>query len=207
MQRPIYTWLIKAPIDRIAAACGLIALSPALLVLTLVIRRRLGPPALFQQTRIGLNEKPFEFLKFRTMTDERDASGTLLPDAARLTPFGQRLRAASLDELPQLWNVLKGDMSLVGPRPLLPEYLPRYSAEQRRRHQVKPGITGLAQVSGRNALSWREKLALDVQYVDRQGLTLDLRIIRRTIAAVFRREGIHREGHVTAPPFLGDSVD
>jgi sugar transferase EpsL len=207
MRRSIYTSMVKGPIDRVAAAAGLIALSPALAILTLAIRRRLGPPALFRQTRIGLNEKPFEFLKFRTMTDERDASGTLLPDAARLTPFGLHLRAASLDELPQLWNVVKGDMSLVGPRPLLPEYLPRYSPEQRRRHEVKPGITGLAQVSGRNALSWREKLALDVQYVDRQGPMLDLRIIWKTIEAVFRRKGIHREGHATAPPFLGDSVE
>ncbi len=207
MRQSIYTRGIKTSIDRAAAACGLIALAPALIVLTLAIRRRLGPPALFRQTRIGLNENPFEFLKFRTMTDGRDASGALLPDAERMTSFGRFLRATSLDELPQLWNVLKGDMSLVGPRPLLPEYLPRYSVEQRRRHEVKPGITGLAQVSGRNALSWKEKFALDVQYVNRVGLSLDLRIAWNTLEAVFQRKGIQREGHATAPPFLGDSGD
>lgn len=198
-----YRRVLKPLSDRVLAALGLIALSPALCVLAVLIRSRMGSPVVFRQKRIGLADAPFEFLKFRTMTNARDETGALLPDGDRLTAFGRFLRASSLDEFPQLWNVVKGDMSLIGPRPLLPEYLPRYSAVQRRRHEVKPGITGLAQVKGRNALSWEEKFALDVQYVDEYGLAMDLSILRMTAVALFRREGISRAGHATAPPFLG----
>jgi lipopolysaccharide/colanic/teichoic acid biosynthesis glycosyltransferase len=164
---------------------------------------QLGTPILFRQVRPGRNGRLFKLAKFRTMTDERDASGGLLPDASRLTPFGRWLRATSLDELPSLWNVLKGDMSLVGPRPLLVEYLPLYSSEQARRHEVRPGITGWAQVNGRNALTWEQKFELDVWYVDHRSFWLDLRILLMTVRKVFVREGISAKGEATMPRFTG----
>ncbi len=201
----LYRRILKPASDRLLAAVGLVVLSPVLAVLACMIRLRMGGPVVFKQVRIGLNDQPFGFRKFRTMTQARDTRGNLLPDEQRLTRFGSFLRSGSLDELPQLWNVLKGDMSLIGPRPLLTEYLPRYSAEQRRRHLVKPGITGWAQVRGRNAISWKEKFELDVWYVDHYGLRLDLEILWLTFAAVLKRDGISREGHATSPPFLGNT--
>ena len=167
------------------------------------MRRKLGSPVLFTQVRPGVHGKPFLMVKFRTMTDERDASGALLPDAKRLTPFGRFLRASSLDELPELWNVLRGEMSLVGPRPLLMEYLPLYSPEQARRHEVRPGITGWAQVNGRNAISWADKFALDVWYVDNRSLWLDVKILWRTVRKVLVRDGISAAGEATMPKFTG----
>ena len=172
-------------------------------VLALIVRARLGAPAFFVQTRPGLEGAPFQLIKLRTMSNARDATGSLLPDQARLTPLGRFLRSTSLDELPELWNVLRGDMSLVGPRPLLTKYLPLYSPRHRRRHDVRPGITGLAQVSGRNAITWRQKLDLDVEYVDRCSFTLDIRILWRSARAVLRREGISAEGEATMPEFTG----
>lgn len=174
-----------------------------LLVLVLLIRYNLGSPFFFRQTRPGLHGRPFEMVKFRTMTDERDADGNLLPDAERLTKFGKFLRSTSLDELPELWNVLKGDMSLVGPRPLLMEYLPLYTKEQARRHEVRPGITGWAQVNGRNALSWEEKFALDVWYVENQSFWLDIKILWLTVKKVLVREGISATGEATMSKFTG----
>jgi len=176
---------------------------PLLLALCLLVRVRLGGPVLFRQERPGLKGEPFVLLKFRTMTEARDSRGELLPDADRLTPFGQWLRRTSLDELPELWNVLRGEMSLVGPRPLLPEYLPLYSPEQARRHEVLPGITGWAQVNGRNAIAWSEKLALDVWYVDHRSGWLDIRILWMTVAKVFRGEGVAQPGHATREKFRG----
>ena len=186
-----------------ASGAGLILLSPVLAGLALAVRRRLGSPVLFRQVRPGLHGEPFEMVKFRTMTDARGPDGALLPDAERLTPFGQFLRSTSLDELPELWNVVKGDMSLVGPRPLLMRYLDRYTPEQARRHEVRPGITGLAQVSGRNAISWEEKFALDVWYVDHASFWLDLKILVQTVLKVVRRDDIAADAHVTMPEFVG----
>lgn len=194
---------MKRALDLLAATLGLLLLSPLILSLALLIRLKLGSPILFTQTRPGLHGEPFRMIKFRTMTDTRDANGELLPDSIRLTPFGKFLRASSLDELPELWNVIKGDMSLVGPRPLLMEYLPRYSPEQARRHEVRPGITGWAQVNGRNAIAWEEKFKLDVWYVDNQSFWLDLKILFLTVKKVFVREGISAEGEATMPKFTG----
>ncbi|HEU4564643.1 MAG TPA: sugar transferase [Gemmatimonadaceae bacterium] len=177
--------------------------APVLAVIALLVRWRLGAPVFFRQLRPGLHARPFELVKFRSMTDARGPGGRLLPDAVRLTRFGRVLRATSLDELPELLNVLRGDMSLVGPRPLLMQYLDRYSPRHRRRHEVRPGLTGLAQVSGRNALGWPAKFDLDVEYVERCSLTLDLRILWRTVSAVFRREGISAAGDATMPEFTG----
>ena len=182
---------------------ALIVLSPVIGVVYVLVRRKLGSPAFFTQTRPGQNGRLFKMTKFRSMTDERDETGNLLPDADRLTRFGMFLRSTSLDELPELWNVLKGDMSLVGPRPLLQEYLPLYSIEQARRHDVRPGITGWAQVNGRNALSWEDKFAYDVWYVDNQSLWLDLQIIFKTVKQVVVREGISHEGSATMEKFTG----
>ena len=181
----------------------LILLAPLFALLALLVRLRLGPPVLFRHQRPGLHGRPFTLLKFRTMTDARDAQGNLLPNEDRLTPFGQLLRSTSLDELPGLLNVLKGEMSLVGPRPLLMRYLDRYTPKQMRRHEVKPGITGWAQVNGRNDIPWEKKFALDVWYVDNQSLWLDLRIIAMTAWKILKREGISRRGHATAPEFMG----
>lgn len=195
--------MLKRPFDIAASACGLLLLAPVYLVIAWLIHRKLGAPVLFRQRRPGLNGKPFEMVKFRTMRDAVDANGNPLPDSERMTAFGSFLRTTSLDELPELWNVLKGDMSLVGPRPLLMEYLPLYSTEQYRRHEVRPGVTGWAQVNGRNALSWEEKFRLDVWYVDNQSLWLDLKIIFLTIKKVLARDGISADGEVTMSRFEG----
>ncbi len=195
---------MKRLFDLLASALGLLMLAVPLALLVWQVRRKLGSPVLFTQVRPGLHGKPFKMVKFRTMTDERDASGALLPDAQRLTPFGRFLRASSLDELPELWNVLRGEMSLVGPRPLLMEYLPLYSPEQARRHEVRPGITGWAQVNGRNAISWADKFALDVWYVDHRSLWLDVRILWLTVRKVLVRDGISAAGEATMPRFEGD---
>lgn len=194
---------VKRLIDIAAAACGLILLAPLLALIAAAVRWRLGPPVLFRHLRIGKDEKPFVLYKFRTMTDARDSAGNLLPDAQRLTGFGRWLRATSLDELPQLWNVLKGDMSLVGPRPLVPRYLPRYSRRQRRRHEVKPGITGWAQIHGRNGITWEEKFELDVWYVNHWSLWLDLKILAVTLVRVIERKGVNQAADLTSPEFLG----
>ena len=200
-----YLKTLKPSADRLLAGVGLLLLSPLLLALAIAIRRRMGSPVIFRQLRIGLNEQPFMFLKFRTMTSEKGSDGKLLPDDQRLTPFGQFLRSSSLDELPQLWNVVRGDMSLIGPRPLLPHYLPRYSEFQRHRHDIKPGITGWCQVNGRNSLSWDEKFKLDVWYVEHRSLALDLRILWMTAGSVLGRKGISSKGHATMPEFMGSS--
>lgn len=195
--------MIKRLFDIIASALGMLLLSPAIAIVAWQIRRKLGAPVLFRQMRPGLGGKPFEMIKFRTMRDAVDTQGNSLPDSERMTPFGSFLRASSLDELPELWNVLKGDMSLVGPRPLLMEYLPLYSPEQYRRHEVRPGVTGWAQINGRNGLSWEDKFKLDVWYVNNRSFWLDLKIIFLTIKKVLVRDGISADGHVTAPPFRG----
>lgn len=194
---------MKRLFDFAFALLGLIALALPLLILVVLVRRKLGSPVFFHQVRPGLDGRPFEMIKFRTMTDERGPDGQLLPDAVRLTSFGRFLRATSLDELPELWNVLKGDMSLVGPRPLLMEYLPLYTPEQARRHEVRPGVTGWAQVNGRNAISWEEKFALDVWYVEHQSLWLDIKILWLTVKKVLVREGISAAGDATMPIFKG----
>jgi lipopolysaccharide/colanic/teichoic acid biosynthesis glycosyltransferase len=188
---------MKRIIDLIAAMLALVLLCPVLILTALLVRLRLGRPLLFRQTRVGRNGVPFEIVKFRTMTDQHDDAGELLPDVGRLSSFGRFLRSTSLDELPELWNVVKGEMSLVGPRPLPARYLSRYSAEESRRHQVRPGITGWAQVNGRNALDWNDRLAADVWYVDNQSLKLDIRIIGRTLLSVVRREGVSAPGEST----------
>lgn len=193
--------LFKRGVDVVGALVLLVATSPLLLIAAIAIRRTMGSPVLFRQARTGLGGRTFTLLKLRTMTNGGD--GDLTRDAQRLTPLGRLLRATSVDELPQLWNVLRGDMSLVGPRPLLPSYLPRYSPTQARRHEVPPGLTGLAQVNGRNALSWDEKFALDVRYVDTWSLGLDLSILWRTVVTLVRGRGVSAEGHVTMPEFLG----
>ena len=199
----LYRDAVKPLLDRLLAAIGLIFLSPVLLVLAILIRRRMGGPVIFRQLRTGRNGRIFGFRKFRSMTQDRDSQGNLLPDEVRLTPFGRFLRSTSLDELPQLLNVLLGDMSLIGPRPLLPEYLPRYSPHQFRRHEVQPGITGWAQVKGRNTLSWEAKFDLDVWYVENQTFLLDCQILYLTVVAVFARRDISQAGHATAPVFMG----
>lgn len=194
---------MKRAIDVVVASMGLLVLSPALAFLAWKIRCEMGSPVTFRQVRPGLHGEPFEMIKFRTMRDATGPDGKPLPDAERLTPFGRFLRASSLDELPELWNVLKGDMSLVGPRPLLMDYLPLYSSEQARRHEVRPGVTGWAQVNGRNALSWEEKFKLDVWYVNNKSLWLDLRIIFITFKKVLVRDGISAQGEATMAPFKG----
>jgi sugar transferase EpsL len=193
----------KRLFDLLVTAAALVALAPLLGVLALLVRFRLGSPVLFRQERPGLGGRLFTLRKFRTMTDARDAGGRLLADAERLTPFGRFLRATSLDELPELVNVLKGEMSLVGPRPLLKQYLERYSPEQMRRHEARPGITGWAQVNGRNALTWEKKFELDVWYVEHQSLRLDLKILALTAWKIVRREGINEPGQATAQEFMG----
>jgi lipopolysaccharide/colanic/teichoic acid biosynthesis glycosyltransferase len=197
---------MKRLFDFVAALLALMLFALPLLVLAWLIRRKLGSPVLFKQVRPGLHGKPFKMVKFRTMTDERGPDGALLPDAQRLTPFGRFLRASSLDELPELWNVLQGAMSLVGPRPLLMDYLPLYSPEQARRHEVRPGITGWAQVNGRNAISWAEKFALDVWYVDHRSMWLDVRILWLTVRKVLVRDGISAAGEATMQRFEGDKT-
>jgi len=192
---------LKRGLDILLSLAALVALAPVLAVVALLVRAKLGRPVLFSQARPGLRGRLFTLWKFRTMSDARDTHGRPRADAERLTEFGRTLRATSLDELPELWNVLRGDMSLVGPRPLLEEYLPRYSREEARRHDVRPGLSGWAQVNGRNATTWEERLRLDVWYVDHRSLRLDLRIIARTLAVAFRREGINAPGADTMPEF------
>jgi lipopolysaccharide/colanic/teichoic acid biosynthesis glycosyltransferase len=194
---------MKRLLDIVVSASMLVLLAPFLILLAALVRSRLGSPVLFRQIRPGRDGRPFMMVKFRTMRDARDAAGNPLPDSERLTPFGGFLRSTSLDELPELFNVLKGDMSLVGPRPLLMEYLPLYSPEQARRHEVRPGVTGWAQVNGRNALSWDEKFALDVWYVDNRSIWLDVKILVLTAYKVLKRSGISAEGEATMPRFTG----
>jgi lipopolysaccharide/colanic/teichoic acid biosynthesis glycosyltransferase len=196
---------LKRWIDVTLSSILLILLAPVLFITALLVRVLLGSPVLFRQRRPGLAAAPFSLVKFRTMTDARGPDGRLLPDAARLTRFGRFLRSSSIDELPELWNVLVGDMSLIGPRPLLMQYLDRYSVEQARRHEVRPGVTGLAQVSGRNALTWEEKFRLDVLYVDNCSLALDATILFRTLWQVIGRRGISQPGHATAQEFMGSA--
>ena len=194
---------LKRVFDVVVSATALVVLAPVMGLIALAVWRTMGRPVLFRHVRPGLHGKPFVMYKFRTMRDLRDAEGKLLPDEARLTPFGRWLRSTSLDELPELLNVLRGEMSLVGPRPLLMEYLDRYTPEQARRHEVKPGITGWAQIHGRNNLSWDERFKLDVWYVDNWSLWLDVKILWRTLWMVLRREGISAQGHATMPEFIG----
>lgn len=197
--------MLKRAFDIVASLCGLILLSPVIAIVAWQIRRKLGSPVLFRQIRPGKDGKPFEMIKFRTMRDAVDANGNPLPDEERMTPFGSFLRSSSLDELPGLWNVFKGDMSLVGPRPLLMEYLPLYSAEQYRRHEVRPGLSGWAQVNGRNAISWEDRFNLDVWYVDNRSFWLDIKIIFLTVKKVVVRDGISAEGEATMSKFVGTS--
>jgi len=197
--------MLKRLFDILASSIGLLFLSPIILIVSWQVRRKMGSPVFFRQTRPGVHGKPFQMIKFRTMLDAVDAQGNPLPDSERMTPFGQFLCASSLDELPGLWNVLKGDMSLVGPRPLLMEYLPLYSKEQYRRHDVRPGVTGWAQVNGRNAISWEEKFKLDVWYVDNRSFWLDLKILLLTVKKVLVRDGISGEGEVTMSKFTGSN--
>lgn len=194
---------MKRFVDITGSILGLVLLSPVLLIVWVMVRRDMGSPVLFRQTRPGLNGQPFQMVKFRTMRDATDSSGNPLPDSERLTNFGRFLRSSSLDELPEFWNVLRGDMSLVGPRPLLMEYLTLYSPEQARRHEVRPGVTGWAQINGRNSISWKEKLELDVWYVDNRTIWLDLKIIWLTIRKVLKRDGISAAGEATMPKFEG----
>ena len=194
---------MKRLFDIVVSACALLMLALPMLVVIWMVRRKLGSPVFFTQVRPGMHGKPFKMVKFRSMLSERSTDGELLPDAVRLPPFGRFLRSTSLDELPELWNVLKGDMSLVGPRPLLMEYLPLYSPEQARRHEVRPGITGWAQVNGRNAIAWEDKFKLDVWYVDHCSLWLDIKILWLTVKKVLVREGISAAGEATMGKFTG----
>lgn len=196
--------MLKRIFDMVASGVALILLSPVILVVAIQIRRKLGSPIFFRQTRPGKDGKPFQMIKFRTMLDAVDKQGDPLPDGQRMTPFGSFLRSTSLDELPELWNVLKGEMSLVGPRPLLMEYLPLYSKEQYRRHHVRPGVTGWAQVNGRNAICWEDKFKLDVWYVDNQSFLLDLKILFLTVRKVLVRDGISGGGEATMSKFTGN---
>lgn len=198
---------MKRLFDFFASLFGLIVLAPVIALVAWKIRNNLGSPVLFRQTRPGLDGKPFEMVKFRTMKDAVDKDGVPLPDSERMTSFGVKIRNTSLDELPELWNVLKGDMSLVGPRPLLMQYLPLYNEEQARRHEAKPGVTGWAQINGRNAISWDDKFKLDVWYVDNRTFWLDIKIIFLTIKKVFVKEGISADDHVTIEPFKGNTSE
>lgn len=198
---------MKRTLDILISMIALIILSPVLIITVYLVRKNLGSPVFFKQIRPGIKAQPFEMIKFRTMRDVSDSTGKQLPDSARITPFGNMLRSSSLDELPELWNVLKGDMSLVGPRPLLMEYLPLYNQEQYRRHEMRPGITGWAQINGRNAISWEDKFKLDVWYVDNQSLLLDLKILLLTIKKVFVKEGISATGEVTMSKFTGSKKE
>lgn len=194
---------MKRLLDIIVSFFALLLFSPIIALVSWKIRKNLGSPVLFRQTRPGLNGRPFEMVKFRTMKDATDMHGNILPDVERMTSFGNKLRSSSLDELPELWNVLKGDMSLVGPRPLLMHYLPLYNKEQARRHEVRPGVTGWAQINGRNAISWEDKFKLDMWYVDNRSFWLDVKILLLTVKKVLMKDGISAEGHVTIEPFRG----
>lgn len=199
--------MIKRFFDFIIATVALIVLSPVLVLVSILIRQKLGSPVLFRQIRPGQYGKPFEMIKFRTMRDAVDHQGNPLPDSERLTPFGKMLRSTSLDELPELWNVIKGEMSIVGPRPLLMEYLPLYSPEQARRHELKPGMTGWAQINGRNAIGWDEKFKLDTWYVEHQSIWLDIKIMLLTVKKVLIRDGISAEGEATMSKFTGSNPE
>jgi len=203
----IYRRFLKRPMDFILSLMAIIVLSPILLIVGVLVRFKLGSPVLFKQKRPGLNEKIFTMYKFRTMTDEKNKNGELLPDSVRLTKFGRMLRSTSLDELPELFNILKGDMSIVGPRPLLIQYLELYNDHQKRRHEVRPGLSGHAQVNGRNAISWEDKFNLDVEYVDNVSFFGDWKIIFLTIKKVFVKEGISSDTSVTMEPFRGSKVE
>lgn len=198
--------MLKRTFDIVASASALVLLSPVLAITAHKVKKELGSPVLFRQVRPGLHGRPFEMIKFRTMKDATDKAGNALPDSERLTEFGKKLRASSLDELPELWNVLKGDMSLVGPRPLLMEYLPLYNAEQAKRHNVRPGVTGYAQVNGRNSLSWETKFKLDTWYVEHQSLWLDMKILLKTVKKVIIKDGISADGEATMTKFTGSRV-
>lgn len=199
----MYQKYIKRLLDIAVSLCGIIVLSPVYLMLAILVRMKLGTPVIFKQDRPGKDEKIFRLYKFRSMTDEKDESGNPLPDEVRLTPFGKKLRSTSLDELPELFNILKGDMSLIGPRPLLVRYLPRYNEFQRHRHDVRPGLTGLAQINGRNAITWEKKFEYDVEYVNKLSFALDVRIFMGTVWAVLKREGISGENNATMEEFMG----
>lgn len=199
-----YEKYVKRPQDFLCALAAILILSPVLLAVAVCVRIKLGSPVLFKQQRPGLHEKIFQLYKFRTMTDARDENGELLPDEIRLTPFGKWLRSTSLDELPELWNILWGDMAVIGPRPLLVQYLPLYNAEQHRRHEVRPGLSGLAQVHGRNGLSWEEKFEMDVEYVEKVTFLRDWRIVLETIGKVLKRSGIQGKNTVTMEVFRGN---
>ena len=203
----VYGSFVKRCFDIVVCLVALVLLSPLMLAIALLVRVKLGSPVIFSQQRPGLHGTPFRMYKFRSMTDARDAAGHLLPDVERLTAFGRFLRASSLDELPELWNILRGEMSLVGPRPLLMDYLPLYTSEQRRRHEVRPGITGWAQVNGRNAISWEQKFELDVWYVDHHAFLLDVRILALTLWRVLRREGISPAAEAIMPRFTGSRIE
>lgn len=195
--------MLKRTVDLILGITAVILLSPILLITAVLVSQKLGSPIFFTQVRPGKDGKPFKMVKFRTMRDAIDAQGNPLPDTERLTPFGRRLRSTSIDELPELWNVIKGEMSLVGPRPLLMEYLPLYSTEQAKRHDLKPGMTGWAQINGRNAISWEDKFKLDTWYVQHQSLWLDIKIMALTVKKVLVRDGISAEGEATMTKFMG----
>lgn len=201
----IYKDYIKRPMDLVLSLFAIIILSPVMLIISILVRVKLGSPVIFKQNRPGLNEKIFTLYKFRTMTDERGENGELLQDSVRLTMFGRFLRTTSLDELPELWNIIRGDMSIVGPRPLLVEYLPLYNEHQKRRHEVRPGLSGLAQVNGRNNISWDKKFELDVEYVGKIGFLLDLKIIFLTIFKAFKKEGINSDTADTMEAFDGNN--
>lgn len=203
----MYRCFFKRFFDFLLSLIAIILLSPVFLVVALLVRTKLGSPILFCQERPGKDEKIFKMYKFRSMSDERDENGQLMPDEVRLTSFGKKLRSTSLDELPELFNILKGDMSIVGPRPLLVKYLPLYSAEQRKRHDVRPGLTGWAQANGRNAISWEEKFKYDVEYTEKYSFFMDLKIIFMTVRSVLRHEGISSESAATMEEFLGNSME
>lgn len=203
----IYEKYIKRALDILCSGAALIVLSPVLLITAILVRIKLGSPVLFSQGRPGKDEKIFKLYKFRTMTDERDAEGNLLPDDVRLTKFGQMLRATSLDELPELFNILKGDMSIIGPRPLLVKYLPLYNDAQRHRHDVRPGLSGWAQVNGRNTVSWEDKFLLDVEYVEKISFAMDMKILFMTVRSVIKRDGISSETSVTMEEFTGTQIN
>jgi lipopolysaccharide/colanic/teichoic acid biosynthesis glycosyltransferase len=205
VNKGIYRRILKRPMDFILSLMAIIVLSPVLIIVSILVRFKLGSPVLFKQKRPGLNEKIFTMYKFRTMTDEKDENGELLPNHMRLTKFGRILRATSLDELPELFNILNGDMSIIGPRPLLIEYLPLYNEKQKHRHDVRPGLSGLAQVNGRNSINWEDKFAYDVEYVENISFLSDVKLIVQTFLKVFKREGVNKSQNVTMEKFKGTS--